>query len=171
MPTCAVSKNVSIPVQHEGSTHRSPRDRDDVRQAWKVSTKHREQVTSDRNAIEQLTRKVEGMRRRILGGSGGASSFPWQSPKELDPTKAVPKDTFVFISPSNSIVTTGLTDLVSEDVAYAVPGIWQAVQDVPAATEIGYNVPKLLSATGSNLADSEGLFWILWQEHNPCIGQ
>ena len=103
-------------------------------------------------------------------GGGGKGTFRWQSPKEHSSTIAVSKDTFVFISPGNILVTTGLIDIDSTVLTYSPPGIWQALIDVPAATGSGYHCPKLMPTTGSNLADSPTLYWALWQEHNPCVG-
>lgn len=73
------------------------------------------------------------------GASGGA--FKWQSPKELDPSVSVSKDTFVYITSGNDLVTAGMTDAVSAVNAKSIPGIWQAAQDVPAASGGSYNVP------------------------------
>jgi hypothetical protein len=109
------------------------------------------------------------------GGGGGSFVFPWQDPKELDPTVAVKAGTFVYISAGNALVTTGLTDLVTNTVLKTCPGIWQAVQDVPAevAGSGKYNVPQQLENITStdvagvcaqhlqtDIADADGLFWI-----------
>lgn len=94
----------------------------------------------------------------------------WQNPKkELDPTVAVSKGTWVYISPGNSLVTTGLTDLVSGVNVKALSGIWEAAQDVPAKVSSNYNVPQLPypgatgTPSGSPLAgdlDGADVFWI-----------
>ena len=102
-----------------------------------------------------------------LGGSGsGGSNCPWQSPKELDPTKSVPKNTFVYVSPQNPIATVGLVDLSSSGATLqATPGIWQAIQTVPAKTSSGYNVPQdpVPGSGGTGDLDSTGVFWVLWK--------
>jgi len=106
-----------------------------------------------------------------VGGSGGSTwvqiggGMDWQSPKELDPTVAVAAGTFVY-------VTTGLVDLVLGTLTTARPGIWQAVQAVPAKTAAGkYNVPQVplpgagSAPSGSPLkgdADGTNVFWIPW---------
>jgi hypothetical protein len=111
----------------------------------------------------------EGQVVEILG-SGGSSGIRWKIPKELDPDVAVSKDELVFISPDNALVGTGLIDLATSELAYCPPGEWLCVKDCPAATEAGYNVPKLLPLTGANLADAPTVYWVLQQEHNPCVG-
>ncbi len=70
----------------------------------------------------------------------------WQTPnRELDPTKSVPKNTLVYVSPDNPIVTTGLTDLVSGSVVKANPGVYCSAKTIPAQVTISgtikYNVP------------------------------
>lgn len=118
------------------------------------------------------------MRRRILGGSSTPFIF-WQTPnRELDPTVTVSSGTFVYISPENPLVTTGLTDLVSTELVQAMPGIWQAVQDVPSEALVGsvmsYNMPQVVptgSVTGTPLkgdADNAALFWIPWASIMNC---
>ena len=103
--------------------------------------------------------------------SGG---FPWQSPKELDPTKIVSTNTFVYISPNNPLVGTGLVDLVSGNMTLAQAGIWQARVDVPAQVTVGgvvkYNVPQLpyLGVSGTGDLDNASVYWILWSQAPVC---
>jgi hypothetical protein len=105
-------------------------------------------------------------------------TFPWQKPnKELDPTVAVASGTFVYISPQNDLVTTGLVDLQLNALTYAYYGIWQAVQNVPAQVTVAgvvkYNVPQIPTVgavapdpmPNGPLAgdlDNPDLFWIPW---------
>jgi hypothetical protein len=111
--------------------------------------------------------------------SRNSSSRPWQTPnKELDPTVAVSKGTWVYISPNNPLVTTGLTDLAAGTILQSPPGIWEAAQNVPAQVTVGgvikYNVPQLPTEgtpSGTPLAgdlDASTLFWIRIQEYSPC---
>jgi hypothetical protein len=107
----------------------------------------------------------------------------WQTPyKELDPTVAVAVGTFVYLSPGNPLVTTGLTDLVSGLVVNAPAGIWQAAQNVPAQVTVSsvvkYNVPQIpypgasgATPSGTPLKgdlDGANVFWIFLQEYNVC---
>lgn len=104
--------------------------------------------------------------------STSASGMNWQTPKELDPTVAVASGVYVYISPQNPLVTTGLVDLVSQEPTTARPGIWQAVQAVPAQTIDGqYNVPQIpLPEAGdapsgtplSGDADGTDVYWMPW---------
>lgn len=107
------------------------------------------------------------------------SGFPWQTPnKELDPMVSVTQNTFVYISPNNPLTSVGLVDLVSNQLEKSRPGIWQALQDVPAQNGAGaYNVPQVPYPTnggpvaGSPLsgdADDANNYWILWSPTPYC---
>jgi hypothetical protein len=120
-----------------------------------------------RDAVHISERSID-----IEYAGGGSGTFKWQKPnRELDPTKAVQKDVFIEISPDNPIVTTGIKDLVSGTVIKAVPGIYQAAKDVPAAvtlTVVNYNVPQPAAVTGyspgppvTGVLDGN-IFWIQW---------
>ena len=144
MPTVATSRETPLAVPRESSIYRVAKDSDDVRQQWKRVGKQREQSINDTFAIEQLTRKVEAMRRRILGGSGaGTGGWDWMYPthKELDPTLPYSAGKVAYISSLNLLVTAGMTDLISNATATSCPGVWLCVQDVPAAVSGKFNVP------------------------------
>lgn len=101
-------------------------------------------------------------------------SFRWQTPnKEIDPSLAVQKDTFVYITAGNVLVTTGMTDIVSNANVISCEGFWQAAQIVPAAVGGKYNVPVFPypSATGNPTGapgnvmgdlDNPAIFWLYW---------
>jgi len=100
-----------------------------------------------------------------------AAGLRLQSPNlELDGTVFVPKNTVVYISPNNLLVTAGATDLVLGVNTKSQPGHWIAKKDVPAGTGNGYNVPQLplpgasgSAPSGSPLAgdeDGDNVFWI-----------
>ena len=110
---------------------------------------------------------------------GGAAKPLWQQPnKELDPNVAVSKDTFVYLSPLNPLVTDGLVDLTTDELVKAIPGIWQAAQDVPAQDEDDkYNVPQIpypgAGAAPSGIPlkgdlDGAEVYWILWSQAPIC---
>ena len=115
-----------------------------------------------------------------VGGGGGG--WQWQKPKkELDGTILVPGpnsngiSTAVYISPNNPLVTIGATDLIAGVTILARPGIWIAVQDVPADTGSGYNVPQLPPILGvpsgdplSGDADGPNVFWLPIWIYNSC---
>ena len=117
------------------------------------------------------------------GASGiGRGGIKWQTPyKELDPSIAVSKDTLVYISPKNPLVTDGMKDKVTGTVLFATPGIWLAIPDVPAQTSDTppkFNVPQdpppgsnVSAPTGTPLkgdADASGVYWLLVQEYSYC---
>lgn len=101
-----------------------------------------------------------------------SSSSRWQKPnKELDPSKFVRNGTWVYVSPLNPIVVTGLFDYDVADNVKAYPGIWEAAQDIPAEVAGSYNVPNTdypsVTPSGSPLSgdldqDEElTVYWIL----------
>ena len=98
----------------------------------------------------------------------------WMYPdhKELDPSLNYDAGKFVYISPLNPIVTTGMTDAVSNATVKACDGLWQAAKDVPAQVSgPKFNVPVFpypgtpAAPSGTPLKgdlDGDGLFWIYW---------
>ena len=87
MSTITCSKSLALSTPHESSVMQSARSADDVRQAWKRQTKQRDQILDYGVAIDNLARKVETMRRRMLGGTGSSTvSTGYQG--EYDPTKS-----------------------------------------------------------------------------------
>lgn len=112
-------------------------------------------------------------------GGAGASKF-WMYPthKEGDPTLPYDADTFMYLSPLNPLVTTGLRDLISGTVLLAQPGFWQAAQNVPAAVLVAgvlsYNVPQIAAQGAVTGSPAKGdldnnLFWIRHPQTNGCI--
>jgi hypothetical protein len=98
-------------------------------------------------------------------------NLKWQQPdRELNPAINVPKNTLVYISPENPLVTTGLTDLVLGTTVKSVSGVWCSVQNVPAENGSSeYNVPQIPypgatgTPSGSPLAgdvDGANVFWV-----------
>lgn len=147
---------------------------------------------ADIGAIRRMARKINALLKiKIFNEYGeecGEASFAddntfliisglgsrWQKPyKELDPDRAVAKGTWVYISPSNPIVTAGMTDPIAGAGTKAYPGIWEAAKDVPASTGVDdYNVPQTdyPGATGTPTGttpnykgdlDGADVYWIL----------
>jgi hypothetical protein len=110
----------------------------------------------------------------IISTATNATGFNWQTPyKELDTTRPVSRDTFVYITPGNTLVTAGMTDIVTNLNVISCEGIWQAAQNVPAAVGGKYNVPifPYPSATGLTSGspgslkgdlDGAGIFFYYW---------
>ena len=121
--------------------------------------------------VEQTTRGVTFHAKPSVGQLAG---LRWQTPdKELDPTVAVSKNTFVYISPLNTLVTAGMTDVVSNSNVTSCEGIWQAAKAVPAAASGKYNVPVFPYSSGMGVSppsgsplvgdlDSSTIYWIYW---------
>ena len=109
------------------------------------SREHWNQIIAVANSVMASPSWVVTNHGIILDMAGGGG-FNWQKPnKELDWRVAVPKDTFVYVSPMSGLVTAGMKDLISGSLVNACDGIWQANVDVPAMVTVGgvnlYNVP------------------------------
>ena len=118
------------------------------------------------------------------GGPPGAGGWDWAYPthKELDTTLSYPQGKFVYISAMNTLVTAGMTDIISNANVISCQGLWQANRAVPAATGGAFNVPVFPYAgfgttvpSGTPLmGDLDGLdgsgqpaiYWIFWGEVN-----
>ena len=101
-----------------------------------------------------------------------AGLWPWMhdTHRELDPTLKYTKGKCAYVSPENPLCTVGLTDLDTHENVKATAGIWLALQDVPAKTGAGYNVPQdpmpSIGGTVSGTpltgdADAAESYWIL----------
>lgn len=86
MPTATPSRQLVATPSHEGSPFRPAKDSDDVRQQWKRNEVLRKIIDGQNDSINQITRTVEKLRRRILGGIGGDSGGGYMG--EYDKTKA-----------------------------------------------------------------------------------
>ena len=75
------------------------------------------------------------------GGSAGGWDWMYPTHKELDPTLPYTKGKVAYISSLNTLVTAGMTDLVSNATATSCPGLWLCVQNVSAASGGKFNVP------------------------------
>lgn len=159
-----------LPNFHEGLSIRSVRDDDANSNQWKKNNTTTKQVGSHSQEIISIQSQIAKLRRRVIGG-GDLVEEKWQEPKEIDPNRDVSKGTWVYISPGNDIVITGMTDPLAGSDTKAIPGIWEARQDVPA-WDVDYNVPQFPypSATGDPAGttpnikgdlDSDDVFWIL----------
>lgn len=74
MPTVVTSRNVSLPISHELSALASPREPDALQRQYRRANVVNLQGHSDKQAIEQLARTVEKLRRRILGGGANQNA-------------------------------------------------------------------------------------------------
>ena len=63
----ATTKNITMTLPVEGSQFRPARDTSDIRAGWKHQVKNRDAAHDQAQAIANLTRMVEKLRRRILG--------------------------------------------------------------------------------------------------------
>jgi hypothetical protein len=107
------------------------------------------------------------------GGGATSGLWPWMydTHRELDPSLVYSKGKCAYISPQNPLVTIGLVDLDSGATVQATAGTYLALQDIPAATASGYNVPTdpipgsgVAAPSGSPLvgdADATTAKWLL----------
>lgn len=160
---------------HEASPQRSPRDSDAIARSWIKTKKTATQVAQLQENVSSVQRQLDKLRRRKAMPAAGGDR--WQTPKELDPDVAVPQGTWVYISPNNPLATTGLLDPPPSGgtITMAIPGIWEAIQDVPATDGFSYNVPKYPypegTPTGTPLEgdlDNSDVYWILIAPAQVC---
>ena len=114
-----------------------------LRQYRRANSSNAQQRSSVQE-INNALRRLEKTRRRILGGSGGNSGgWDWMYPthKELDASLPYTSGKVAYISSLNTLVTTGMTDVVSNATATSCAGLWLCVQNVPAAVGGKFNVP------------------------------
>jgi hypothetical protein len=147
-----------------------------MQEVWDIFNDPKKSLFLSGDGLElKMEKQTNGTYKPIVSIPKQQSSFRWQSPKELDPSVSVAKDTLVYISSGNALVTTGLIDIVSATLTFSKPGIWQAAKDVPAEND-GYNVPQFPypGATGipsgtplSGDLDGENVFWIFISPE-PC---
>ncbi len=177
MPTVTTSTSIPILPIREGSRYRSARDRDDVRQVRKQVNPAQEQLRSVLQSQEQLARKIEAIRRRILGGSGGTiqgwffgnggNQGTGSNQIELPsaPYPAYQAQQVINIQPTLDIVTTGIADLANPTggLVTSCPGLWVATQAVPAQTTVGgtdcWNLPQFPIPVPTNCDDPKN-FWL-----------
>lgn len=168
MPTVSPVKNVSLRTPHEGSRFRPKNDSDDIRQAHKLAGKQREQGVDYGHAINQLARKVETMRRRMLGGSGSVISG-WHKPRngkyEVDESIFYDEGSVIHIQPTHSLVTTGIRDAANPTggLITSCAGYWVAIQDVPGKTVVSgndvWNLPQYPYPEPTDMDDPSN-YWI-----------
>lgn len=123
-----------VPRAHEASQLRSPRDADSVNRQWIRHNSASAQESANTNAIQVLNRKVESIRRRVLGGSSTAiAGWFWKDGQRVfDETQAYKKNQIVFIPSDATIVTTGIDN--DGTTVFAVAGLWIATQDTDGST-------------------------------------
>lgn len=98
MPTIGTSKAVQLSQPTEGSRLNTGHEKSDVRQRWKDVVKQTDQTQSDRQLLNALTRKVEMMRRRMLGGGSTQGTTLLSIRGEYDPTATYNPADLVVIS-------------------------------------------------------------------------
>lgn len=180
MPTVSVNSNHTLPIAHESSALRSPRDSDDSKKQWKRSRVTNSQADSHKQAIQALSSQVEKIRRRILGGAQAATTtgWFWTESKRLygDPTaNSYKKNQVVKILETDSIVTTGIVCAGSATAVKATAGKWICLQDVPtiSATDPTNNnpayIPAIPAVSGSLDPDNAGNYWEFLTPSSICV--
>ena len=166
MPTVTAQTSITMPRAHESSPLRSPRDSDDVRRQWRRANQSNEQGNSDSQAIAALARKVESMRRRILGGSATTfEGWHFEDGIEVDNTVSYPAQSVIHIQPTHSLVVTGIRDAADpgSGLVKSQQGFWVATQDVPAKTVVSgndvWNLPQYPYPEPTDLDDPTN-YWI-----------
>lgn len=172
---------IQLPQAHELSGLASLRESDSVLRQYRRANVSNVQERSMVQELNNALRKIEKMRRRIVGGGTGTVGVQWQSPnKELDPRVAVSVNTWVYISALNPLATVGIIDADSGLLVTAPPGKWLTLQDVPALISGGtYHMPQLPypGATGEvsgtpiagDLDNNPLVYWVLESPAPACF--
>jgi hypothetical protein len=78
MPYATSVQQHGLPWAHESTRLRPSLDSDDVRQQWKRNNTQRNQLQEMAVGQQQLSRQLESIRRRILGGAGNLTSTVYE---------------------------------------------------------------------------------------------
>lgn len=164
--------NVSLPKGYESSSLRSPRDSDSPQKVWQRNNRTLIQNRSDSQAIDQLTRELSKLRRRILGGSG-QSTEQWP-PVLYDKSSGYAAGDWVWVKPDNTAVTSGAIDADTGLLSYAVPGLWRCTQsNSPTTIVVGitpttaYHLPQLPYPTSDDVTASN-VYWAFISGVSAC---
>jgi len=178
MPQVIPNSNHTLPIPHESSALRSPRDSDDAHRQWKRAKITNSQSESSKQAILALSRQVEKIRRRILGGSGASvpAGWYWDDGKKLygDPTvNNYSKNQIVKILETDSIVTTGIVCAGSATAVKATAGKWVCLQNVSVLKNDGTDnpayIPAIPAASGSLDPDNANNYWEFLTPSSICV--
>lgn len=146
------------PKAHEASPLRSPRDSDSVNRQWIRNNTTNAQESANTNAIAVLNRRVERIRRRVLGGSpSGVAGWFWVDDKRLfDDTEVYKKNQVVYIAPDDTLVTIGY-DLDGTTI-FAVAGLWVALQDTDGTVA---QLPRWPYPVADNPDSTSNYWWLI----------
>jgi len=166
MPSVAITPRPPVQFFHESSRLRSPRDSDDSRKQWIRNKQISTSVESQLQAVNQMIRKVEALRRRILGGAGQATTgWHFEDTIEVDPQNDYPAQSIIHIQATHDLVTTGIRDAANPGggLITSLSGFWVSTQDVPAQSTSGgndvWNLPQYPLPNPDDLDDATN-FWI-----------
>lgn len=174
MIRCSPTVSLKLPSAHEASKLKPLRDSDSPLMAWKRIEVLSKQLAASNQTVEQLSRDLVKVRRRVIGGASTNSS--WHKPNnrlyEVDPTYTYDEGSVIHIQPANSLVTTGIRDafnLIAHpdgsvgDLITSCAGYWVATQDVPAKVTVAgkdfWNLPQSPMPVPTNIDDSKN-YWI-----------
>lgn len=163
----------SYPSSHESSALRPARDSDSPMTLWKKQNKSNAQSYSDQQAVQNLAREVAKLRRRILGGSGGASTETWP-PVVYDKSKSWAVGAWVWVKPSDAAVIDGAIDADTGLTVYATSGHWRCRKaaspttiDVGGAPTTAYHMP-ILPYPNADDATASNVYWVFISGQATC---
>ena len=164
MPTITAQTVLVLPKAHESSSLRSPRDSDDVRRQWSRANAANQQSQSNTQAVAALSRKVEGLRRRMLGGVPTVTGWHFEDKIEVDPTLNYPAQSVIHIQATHTLVVNGIRDAANPvDPIKSSSGWWVSTQDVTAKHTVSgnevWNLPQYPLPVPTDLDDPSN-FWI-----------
>lgn len=156
------------PHFREASGQRSPRDSDALGRAHLKHEQHTFNGVALGHAVRQIQSQLQRLRMRGSGGQSGISGFhkPSNGKYEADPTVFYDAQTWVYISPTSSLVVTGIRDASnpSGPLIKSCAGWWLALQDVNPKTVVSgndvWNLPQSpLPSVTAPIMDQPLNFW------------
>ncbi|MDE2100802.1 MAG: hypothetical protein KGL39_26385 [Patescibacteria group bacterium] len=132
-----------LPSFREGTSLASVRDDRNVSKQWKHNKNTVEYLAQAMDSVQKSIAIITKQKRNRYGGGLFTSSWDWMYPdhKELDTRYPYLPGKWAYISAKNTLVTTGMTDVVSNVNTISCQGLWECCQIVPSAVGGKFNVP------------------------------
>ena len=163
------------PDFHQGSALRSVRDSDNVDKQWLKTKDLAKAINSIAQAAEQTQKQVNKMQRRMLGAVHPI--YAWHKPEnglfEVNADWNYSEGSVIHIQSTNGLVITGIHDRAnpSGSMKQSCPGLWVAMQDVPAQVTISgvlqWNLPQWPLPVPTNYDDPAN-YWLYLGDIADC---
>lgn len=139
-----------LPKFSESSSQSSARESSSTGHLWKKAAKTTAQESVNGQALQQLQRRVEGLKRRIVGGVSTFKGWEWHDPPEYNIATAYDTDKVVIVSSDNGAVASN----------NANTGVFVCVQGTKSndANTVPMELPD--PATDANGAWLAEVYWV-----------